>query len=89
MIDTSHLPKVGSRVRAQRLAVSPGSKSDDNRLVPPGTQGTVERIHDAGPLYGFQILVKWDNGRHLFLLEREDQWEDIKPEDPDGDRGSG
>lgn len=62
-------PEIGSRVRAIRWA--PSEAIDDNITVPPGTEGTVRRIDDAGT-----VFVKWDNGRSIGLTVN-DEWEPV------------
>ena len=57
----------GVRVRA--VSFGPGAV-DDNLTVPPGTEGTVIHVDDAGTLH-----VSWDNGALLGLLPRCDKWE--------------
>lgn len=46
--------------------------------VPPGTQGTVEQVESLGRLYGYQIQVRWDNGRGLALCLPPDRYRLIK-----------
>jgi hypothetical protein len=43
---------------------------DDANTVPPGTEGTVTHVDDAGSL-----RVKWDNGSTIALLPGHDTWE--------------
>lgn len=58
----------GDRVRAVHFA--PCESIDDNQTVPPGTEGTVTFIDDAGTVH-----VAWDNGSRLGLLPDADKWE--------------
>lgn len=46
---------------------------DDPQAVPPGTEGEVLRVDDAG-----QLMMKWDNGRTLSLIPGEDRFEVIR-----------
>lgn len=43
---------------------------DDNVTVPPGTEGTVRLVDEAG-----SIAVRWDNGSLISLLPALDEWE--------------
>ena len=62
--------KVGDRVKAVHFG--PSKVIDDNITVPPGTQGTVHHIDDAGT-----VFVRWDNGSTIGLLPGTDQWKDL------------
>lgn len=60
----------GRRVRAVRWA--PSELIDDNKTVPPGTEGT---ITGSSPAPGnTQLWVDWDNGARLSLLVGHDQY---------------
>jgi hypothetical protein len=61
-------PTTGDRVRLIRYSLK-NTKYDDNLTVPPGTEGTIRFIDDAGTLH-----VEWDNGSRLGLLA-DDEWE--------------
>ena len=61
-------PNSGDRVRLIRFSTD-NTPYDDNKLVPPGTEGTVTDTDDAGTIH-----VQWDNGRNLGLLPV-DEWE--------------
>jgi hypothetical protein len=52
---------------------------DDPCPIEPGATGTVFAIND-GPLA--QMLVNWDNGRHLALIPGVDVWETLSFEVP-------
>lgn len=54
----------GSRVRVHFM--------EDPRPIPPGTEGTVNHVDDAGTIH-----VDWDNGRRLGLVYGEDSFEKI------------
>lgn len=43
---------------------------DDNVTVPPGTEGTVDSVDDAGTIH-----VDWDNGSRIGLLPKRDVFE--------------
>lgn len=55
----------GSRVRLVRWAKS--DYIDDNRTVPPGTEGTVQSVDDAGT-----VFVLWDNRVRLGVCLRDE-----------------
>jgi hypothetical protein len=42
---------------------------NDNLIVPPGTEGTIKLVDDAGTRF-----VAWDNGSSLGLLTGRDEW---------------
>lgn len=58
----------GTRVRLQEM-------NNPLASVPPGTEGTVERIDDECRLH-----MKWDNGRSLSLVPGVDRFSLIQPE---------
>ena len=43
--------------------------------IPPGTQGTLDFIDDAG-----QLHMTWDNGRTLALIPEADRYKIIGPD---------
>ena len=47
-------------------------KMDDIYAPPPGTQGTVQGVDDAG-----SVMVSWDNGSGLNLVYGEDLFKKI------------
>ena len=47
-------------------------KMDDVYAPPPGTQGTVQGVDDAG-----SVMVSWDNGSGLNLVYGEDIFKKI------------
>ncbi len=57
-----------AKVEAIRKVYKPGDRlecvhMEDVYGVPPGTQGTVDFVDDAG-----NVHMKWDNGRTLSIL---------------------
>lgn len=52
----------GDRIRLEEM-------KDPYSPVPPGTEGEVDYVDDAG-----QIHMKWDNGRTLALILGEDRF---------------
>lgn len=44
-------------------------KMEDIQAPPIGTQGTVVGVDDM-----FQLMVRWDNGSSLSLIEGMDEW---------------
>lgn len=45
----------------------------DGRAIPPGSEGTVRLVDDAGTIH-----VDWDNGRRLGIIANIDQFEVIE-----------
>ena len=70
------LPEKGTRIRVVHWDTEHASV-DDNKTVPPGTEGTVTGRSGHQGVGGAQIWVNWDNGSTLMLLENYDQWEEI------------
>ena len=59
------IPKVGDRVRL----TAPIADNYPPPGLPAGLEGIVNFVNTAcGPDIGFQVSVKWDNGRSLDLL---------------------
>ena len=56
--------KAGTRIRLIRM--------DDIQAPPPGTEGTMTGVDDAG-----SILMNWDNGSGLNIVPEEDEFEVI------------
>jgi hypothetical protein len=55
------------------------SMPHDPDPVPVGTEGTVEKINDVGPVAFTQVEVRWDNGRRLMLSMPPDEVRVIHP----------
>ncbi len=62
------LPKEGQRVR---LLAMP----DDPHPVPIGTLGTVMGVNPAYGSMTAQIMMKWDSGSTLAMIDGIDRWE--------------
>jgi len=62
----------GTRIRLN-------SMDDPYAPIPPGTEGEVQAVDDAG-----QLIMKWDNGRSLSLIPGEDSFSVIEPEKEQG-----
>jgi len=66
-----------TRIDSLRRTYKPGTRielisMEDAFSVPPGTQGTVDYVDDAG-----NIHMLWDNGRALSLIEEVDKFKRI------------
>lgn len=59
----------GTRIRLH-------SMEDPYAPIPPGTEGVVQAVDDAG-----QLVMKWDNGRSLSLIPDEDNFSVIRQEE--------
>ncbi|MDD3227660.1 MAG: DUF4314 domain-containing protein [Oscillospiraceae bacterium] len=62
----------GTRIRLEAM-------DDPYASIPPGTEGVVQAVDDAG-----QLLMKWDNGRSLSLIPGEDSFSVIRQEEASG-----
>lgn len=62
----------GTRIRLH-------SMDDPYAPIPPGTEGVVRAVDDAG-----QLIMKWDNGRSLSLIPGEDSFSVIQQEEAQG-----
>ena len=66
------------RVKRIREQYPPGTRlqldhmDDPYAPIPPGTQGTVDFVDDAG-----QVHMQWDNGRTLALIPGVDSFHPI------------
>ncbi len=63
-----------TKIEALRRTYKPGDRieivhMEDMHGVPPGTQGTVDYVDDAG-----NIHMLWDNGSRLALIEEIDKF---------------
>lgn len=63
-----------TKIESLRRIYKPGLRieliqMEDMHGVPPGTQGTVDYVDDAG-----NIHMKWDNGSTLSLIEEIDKF---------------
>jgi len=66
------------RIKARYPAgtrISLNSMDDPYAPIPPGTEGEVQAVDDAG-----QLIMKWDNGRSLSLIPGEDSFSVLPPE---------
>ena len=64
----------GTRIRLEAM-------DDPYAPIPPGTEGVVQAVDDAG-----QLMMKWDNGRSLSLIPGEDSFSIIQQEEEQGMR---
>jgi hypothetical protein len=55
------------------------SMDDPYAPIPPGTEGEVQAVDDAG-----QLIMKWDNGRSLSLIPGEDSFSVLPSEKEQG-----
>lgn len=62
----------GTRIRLN-------SMDDPYAPIPPGTEGEVQAVDDAG-----QLIMKWDNGRSLSLIPGEDSFSVLPSEKEQG-----
>ena len=62
----------GTRIRLNSMA-------DPYAPIPPGTEGVVQAVDDAG-----QLIMKWDNGQGLSLIPGEDRFSVLPPEEEQG-----
>ncbi|MGI6402887.1 MAG: DUF4314 domain-containing protein [Oscillospiraceae bacterium] len=62
----------GTRIRLDYM-------DDPHAPIPPGTEGVVRAVDDAG-----QLVMHWDNGRSLSLIPGEDSFSVIEPEEEQG-----
>lgn len=42
---------------------------DENKVVPPGTLGTIDELIPSAESFGQRFWVKWDNGAYLCVLD--------------------
>jgi hypothetical protein len=68
---------LGDALRGRRVVMRKSAR-DAERDLPPGTEGEILSVDDAGT-----IFVKWDTGRNLGIVE-EDRWEllPVEPKPP-------
>ena len=64
-------PRVGEGDRIEVVRWAPSPSIDDNTIVPPGTQGTVQAYYPNVD----QVWVQLDNGSNLCLVMSVDQWQ--------------
>ncbi len=57
------------------------SMDDPYSPVPPGTRGTVDCVDDIGT-----VFPVWDNGRRLGLVDAEDSFRKLTPEELEEER---
>ena len=62
----------GTRIRLN-------SMDDPYAPIPPGTEGVVQTVDDAG-----QLIMKWDNGRGISLIPGEDSFSVLPPKEEQG-----
>ena len=66
----------GTKVVAVRFSFKADDAIDDNRTVPPGTEGVVTDVDDFGTVH-----VNWSNHRRLgVLVEDQIAWVEELPE---------
>lgn len=77
-MNRNHLFPSKAELERLRLRYPAGTRlqliqmGEDPCPIPSGTMGTVQFVDDAG-----QIVMKWDNGRSLSLIPREDSFEKV------------
>ena len=74
------------KVAATRLNYPPGTRlelisMDDPQAIPPGSRGTVDHVDDMGTIH-----MRWDNGRSLGLVPREDSFRKLAMEEQEAEQ---
>lgn len=67
MKDFNHL--VGKRIKLIHMGIDPNNGQPDPDPIPDGTEGLVTSVS------GDMLMMKWDNGRGLNLIDGVDTYE--------------